>query len=55
MVDVKWKAPLKRIVTLKEIKEHPDLQEMKLVQKGQRLSIQPVTKREFDIIKKLGS
>ncbi|KJR40215.1 Uncharacterized protein MCHI_003891 [Candidatus Magnetoovum chiemensis] len=55
MVDVTWMLDFKRIVTLKTIKSIPALQRMKLVQKGQRLSIQPVTKEEFDIIYELGT
>jgi predicted RNA-binding protein with PUA-like domain len=50
MVDVKWKKTFKRIVTLAELKENPQLQEMKLLKKGNRLSIMPVTKIEFNII-----
>ena len=54
-VDVKWKRPLKRFVPLADLKATPELTEMKVVQRGQRLSIQPVTKSEFDIVCKLGS
>ena len=50
MVDVKWKKTFKRIVTLLELKENTQLQEMKLLKKGNRLSIMPVTKSEFQII-----
>lgn len=54
MVDVVWKKDFKRIVTLKEMREIPPLQKMKLLQKGQRLSIQPVTQDEFELICSLG-
>ncbi len=54
MVDITWKQDFSRIVSLKEIRETPGLSEMKLVQKGQRLSVQPVTKEEFEIIGKMG-
>lgn len=50
VVDVKAKKKLARVVTLEEIKATPSLQEMKLVQKGQRLSVQPVTEKEFETI-----
>ncbi|MFT6630187.1 MAG: putative RNA-binding protein with PUA-like domain [Bacteriovoracaceae bacterium] len=50
MVDVKWKKTFKRIITLAELKENTQLQEMKLLKKGNRLSIMPVTKSEFNII-----
>lgn len=49
MVDFKAIATLKRPVTLKEIKAHPDLQDMALVRQG-RLSVCPVTQEEWDII-----
>jgi predicted RNA-binding protein with PUA-like domain len=34
---------------------NPKLKNMKLIQRGQRLSIQPVTKDEWDEILKMGS
>jgi predicted RNA-binding protein with PUA-like domain len=40
-----------RVVALEEIKSRPELNEMLVIRKGQRLSIQPVTKKEFDCIK----
>ena len=54
MVDIKLITKLKRIVSLEEIKENSKLQDMKLVQRGNRLSVMPVAKKEFDIIVKLG-
>ncbi|HNE56151.1 MAG TPA: EVE domain-containing protein, partial [Leptospiraceae bacterium] len=54
MVDVKFKKEFKRPVTLKEIKTYKELSKMRLVQRGARLSIQPITKEEFDFIVKLG-
>jgi predicted RNA-binding protein with PUA-like domain len=54
MVDVKFLKEFNRPVTLKEIKSIPELSNMPLVQKGQRLSIQPVKKDEFDLIVNLG-
>jgi predicted RNA-binding protein with PUA-like domain len=54
MVDIKWKQAFKRLVPLAEIKQAPELQNMKLVQRGMRLSVQPVTKAEFDKICQLG-
>lgn len=50
MVDVKWVRAFKRTVTLKEMRCSPALKKMKVLQRGQRLSIQPVTKAEFDSI-----
>lgn len=53
MVDFKAIKPLKTPVTLKEIKATPSLSEMALV-KQMRLSVGPVTKKEWDIILKMG-
>lgn len=55
MVDIKWKQPFKRTVTLREMRKLPELEGMKLLQRGQRLSIQPVEKAHFDKIVELGT
>lgn len=52
VVDVEWKQSFKEILSLKDIKEVKSLSDMKLLQKGNRLSVMPITKREFDIIMK---
>ncbi|PNG26805.1 EVE domain-containing protein [Methylocella silvestris] len=49
MVDVRAKAPLKRPVTLEEIKADPRLKAMILVNNS-RLSVQPVSEAEWQII-----
>lgn len=54
MVAVTFKEKFKRTVTLDEIKAHPRLQQMRVAQRGNRLSITPVAKAEFDLICKLG-
>jgi predicted RNA-binding protein with PUA-like domain len=54
MVDFKRAKPFKRLVTLKELKEAPELEEMLVVKRGQRLSIQPVEKRHFTAVCKMG-
>lgn len=54
MVDVKLEKKLNNQVTLQQIKENPKLQNMKLVQRGNRLSVMPVEKSEFDEIIKMG-
>ncbi|MBU0475747.1 MAG: EVE domain-containing protein [Bacteroidetes bacterium] len=53
MVDIKIVDKLARPVTLEEIKNNPKLQNMKLVQRGNRLSVMPIDKKEFDEIIKL--
>ena len=50
MVDVKHVRDLKREIPLDELKNYPELSEMRLVQKGNRLSIMPVAKDEWDFI-----
>jgi len=49
-VDVKYKRKTKRIITLSELREHRTLARMRLLQRGNRLSIMPVTKKEWDYI-----
>jgi len=51
-VDFKALKPLKRPVTLKEIKATPALADMALI-KLSRLSVSPVTKKEWDTILKM--
>lgn len=54
MVDVRWKKKFTHPVLLKDIRKIPRLNGMKLLQKRQRLSIQPVSKEEFDTIYEMG-
>jgi predicted RNA-binding protein with PUA-like domain len=54
MVDLKFQSEFKEPVTLDRIKKNEKLKEMKLVQKGSRLSVMPVSKEEFNEIKKMG-
>jgi predicted RNA-binding protein with PUA-like domain len=49
MVDVKFESKFTRPVTLPEMKRMPVLKNMVLLQRG-RLSVQPVTRPEFDAI-----
>ncbi len=50
LVDVKLKRKFKRTITLNELRENKSLAHMKLLQKGNRLSVMPVTKNEWDAI-----
>ncbi len=52
-VDVKLKKKFKRAITLKELREQPKLKDMRLLQKGNRLSIMPVAKKEWNHILKM--
>ncbi len=49
-VAVKYKRKLKRTISLSELKKQKSLAHMKLLQRGNRLSIMPVTKKERDYI-----
>ena len=50
MVDVQFESEFSRPVTLKELRSVPELKEMFLLRKGMRLSVQPVTEEEFQLI-----
>ena len=54
MIDIQGEQEFKRPVTLEEIKQNPKLQDMLLVRRGMRLSIQPVAKEEWDEVVSLG-
>ncbi|HQF42770.1 MAG TPA: EVE domain-containing protein [Ignavibacteriaceae bacterium] len=54
MVDIKFKKEFRTPVTLEEIKSNPKLKKMRLVARGNRLSVMPITKDEFEEIKKMG-
>ncbi len=55
LVDVAFEKKFKRMVPLAEMKAHPALQQMRLVQRGNRLSVMPVTEEEFVVIESLGN
>ncbi|MCC7015330.1 MAG: EVE domain-containing protein [Planctomycetes bacterium] len=46
-LDIVALRALERVVTLDELKRNPRLAKMVLVQRGSRLSVQPVTREEF--------
>ncbi len=54
MVDIKFVKELPNPVTLSEIRANFKLKNMKLIQKGNRLSVMPVAKEEWDEILKMG-
>ena len=47
---VKFKKKFKREVSLSEMREKKGLEKMVLLRRGSRLSVQPVTEKEFNII-----
>ena len=50
MVDVKYVRKLKRTITLEDLKQMPELEDFPLVRRGNRLSIMPVTKEQWEFI-----
>jgi len=54
MVDIRFVETFPEIVPLAVLKDTPGLEKMVVTQKGSRLSVQPVTKEEFEIVRKLG-
>lgn len=54
MVDIRFVKKFPDTVSLDTLKQTPGLEEMVVTKKGSRLSIQPVTKSEYDIVVKLG-
>ena len=53
VVDLKFKRKFKRTITLAELKTHKELEEMRLLQRGNRLSIMPVSDAEWAFIEGL--
>ncbi len=53
MVDIKFLKKLTKPVLLEEIKFNPKLKNIRLVKKGNRLSIIPLTREEYDEILKM--
>ncbi|MDA1021555.1 MAG: EVE domain-containing protein [Cyanobacteria bacterium] len=49
-VKVKFKKKFKEIIPLEQVKTNPKLKDMMLVQRGSRLSVQPVKAKEWDEI-----
>jgi predicted RNA-binding protein with PUA-like domain len=54
MVDIGFVETFPHIVPLETLKTTKGLEKMVVTQKGSRLSIQPVTKSEYEIVCKLG-
>ncbi|CBL43897.1 protein of unknown function DUF589 [gamma proteobacterium HdN1] len=52
-VKLAYERHLERPITLTELKDHPELQEMQLVKRGNRLSILPVSNAQWAIMSRL--
>ena len=50
LVDVRFKRKLKRTITLNELKGREELEEFALIRRGNRLSVMPVTRAQWDFI-----
>ncbi len=50
LVNVKFVRKLKRLIPLSELKLEPALKDLPLVRRGNRLSIMPVTKKQWEFI-----
>jgi predicted RNA-binding protein with PUA-like domain len=55
MVDLTAERRFDQVVTLDEMRTIPELRDMMAVKRGNRFSITPVTKAEFDVIVRLGT
>ena len=54
VVDIRFVEKFPGVVALETLKSTRGLEEMVVTKKGSRLSVQPVAKKEFDIVVKLG-
>lgn len=54
LVDVKFVERFPEIIPLEALKTTPGLEQMMVIRKGARLSVQPVTAAEYDIVSRLG-
>ena len=53
MVNIGFVKKFREVIPLSELKEQKGLKDMKILQKGNRLSVTPVTKKEFEIIERM--
>ena len=54
MVDIEFVERFPQIVPLETLKQTKGLEDMMVIKKGSRLSVQPVSKAEYEIVVKLG-
>ena len=53
MVNVKFVSKLKEQITLRQLRQYAELSDMRILQKGNRLSITPLDKKHWDFIHQL--
>ena len=49
-VEVQFEKAFSKLISLEDLRKENPLKDMLVLKKGQRLSVQPVTKKEFDYI-----
>lgn len=54
MVDMAFVEKFPHFVSLESLRKNPKLKEMMVLQRGSRLSVQPVSETHFEIIQKMG-
>lgn len=54
MVDIKADEGFSRTITPDDLRAIPELAEMTVLKRGNRFSITPVSKEEFDVVERLG-
>lgn len=54
MIDVKFIKKFDKFVPISQIRENKILQKIQLLQRGNRLSVMPLTRTEFDELMKMG-
>jgi predicted RNA-binding protein with PUA-like domain len=54
MVDVGYVGTFREPITLTTLKQTAKLEKMLVIQRGSRLSVQPVTPEEWDVVMRLG-
>ncbi len=50
MVDIQLVRKFKRVLSLAELKQNPQFEGMRLLARGNRLSVMPVEKEHFDVV-----
>lgn len=55
MVEVEFVEKFPHFVSIAELRQHSQLEGLKILQKGSRLSITPVEKKHFELIQALGN
>jgi predicted RNA-binding protein with PUA-like domain len=53
-VDIGFVARFPHVISLETLKHTKGLEQMMVIRKGSRLSVQPVTRQEFEIVARLG-